>query len=186
MTPLRQDYFGTGYSLSLTKQPSAGPSAAQGAVQGAVPSAFDAAALLDWARTFVPTAALINETSLEATVRLPGDDLIAFQRLFTDLEHKLSSFGVKDFGATCTTLEDVFLKINENALQRLEDKQAVRKQQQLLLREGGDSAQDGASTHGGGSAVPGASDEGAPRHTDGVELVPDVEAAQAAVAAVSS
>ena len=182
MTPLHQDYFGTGYSLSLTKQPSAGPSAAQGAVQGAVPSAFDAAALLDWARTFVPTAALINETSLEATVRLPGDDLIAFQRLFTDLEHKLSSFGVKDFGATCTTLEDVFLKINENALQRLEDKQAVRKQQQLLLREGGDSARDGASTHGGGSAVPGASDEGAPRHTDGVELVPDVEAAQAAVA----
>ena len=171
-----KDYFGTGYSLSLTKQPSAAPSAAPGAVPGAVPGAFDAAALLEWARTFVPTAALINETSLEATVRLPGDDLLAFQRLFTDLEQKLGSFGVKDFGATCTTLEDVFLKINENALQRLEDKQAVRKQQQQLLREGG------ASTHGAGSAAPGASDEGALRHTDGVELVPDMEAAQTAVA----
>ena len=40
----------------------------------------------------------------------PGDDLASFQRLFEDLEPQLTSIGVAEYGATSTTLEDVFLQ----------------------------------------------------------------------------
>ena len=85
-----KDHFSTGYSLALTKQ---------------VAGAFDTASLLGWAQDYVPGAALVGETSREVQVRLPGDDLEAFRKLFEMLEPKLREFGVRDYGATCTTLE---------------------------------------------------------------------------------
>ena len=136
-----KDHFSTGYSLALTK---------------IVAGTFDTAALLEWAKGYVPAAALIGETSLELTLRLPGDDLGAFQRLFEALEPRLHELGVRDYGATCTTLEDVFLKINENSLLRLETKQAARAKQEAEMA----------------GSVAGSS----------FGLVPDAEAAEAAAA----
>jgi hypothetical protein len=64
----------------------------------------------------VPLATLQSETKREASVRLPGDKLSMFQSLFEELDKNFRQLGIDDYGATCTTLEDVFLKLAGNTL----------------------------------------------------------------------
>ena len=42
-----------------------------------------------------------------------------FAKVFAELEARLPSLGVAEYGVSCTTLEDVFLRINEHKLLRL-------------------------------------------------------------------
>jgi ABC-type multidrug transport system ATPase subunit len=95
--------FGVGYRLSLIKHK----------------SRFDAEASLDMVRSHVPGAVLLSDSKLEQTISLPGDDLRAYQALVAELEAGAAALGVTEFGVGCTSLEDVFLKINESALDRL-------------------------------------------------------------------
>ena len=53
-------------------------------------------------------------------VNLPSGSLEAFSGLFSALDPRMAELGVKDYGVTCTTLEDVFLRINQNNLDRLD------------------------------------------------------------------
>ena len=104
-----KEHLGTGYALTITK------------TMAAASAKFDKEMLLTFVKKHVPLATLQSETKREASVRLPGDKLSMFQSLFEELDKNFRQLGIDDYGATCTTLEDVFLKINENALQRLED-----------------------------------------------------------------
>ena len=49
-------------------------------------------------------------------VQLPGSDTGLFRCLFEALEAHAESVGVADFGVNTTTLEDVFLKVNQLVL----------------------------------------------------------------------
>ena len=104
-----KEHLGTGYALTITK------------TMAAASAKFDKEMLLTFVKKHVPLATLQSETKREASVRLPGDKLSMFQSLFEELDKNFRQLGIDDYGATCTTLEDVFLKINSNALQRLED-----------------------------------------------------------------
>ena len=80
---------------------------------------FDGAAALTFIRRFVPAARIVSDKGLTTVAQLPGQELGQMQALFEALDDSLAKLGVKEYGATCTTLEDVFLKINETALERL-------------------------------------------------------------------
>ena len=95
--------FGVGYRLTLTKQP----------------SGYDGARLLELVQRELPAASLGLDRRLEAEVQLPGQDMRSFAKVFAELEASLPSLGVAEYGVSCTTLEDVFLRINEHKLLRL-------------------------------------------------------------------
>jgi hypothetical protein len=67
----------------------------------------------------VPDAELIRQSVDALVLRLPGQDLKALQRAFASVEEARERLGVDDLGVACTTLEDVFLQINEKDIQRL-------------------------------------------------------------------
>ena len=95
--------FGVGYRLTLTKQA----------------SSYDGTKLLELVQRELPSAAIGLDRRLEAEVHLPGQDMRRFASLFGELEARAASLGVAAYGVSCTTLEDVFLRINEQKLLRL-------------------------------------------------------------------
>ncbi|KAL1503435.1 hypothetical protein AB1Y20_011923 [Prymnesium parvum] len=111
-------HFGVGYSLSLVKASSA---------------AFNGAKVLEFIKRYAPHGRIISDNRIEAVVQLPGDDLAQLQKLLLALEASLAALGVKEYGATCTTLEDVFLKINEAALERLARQEHEREAGELAV-----------------------------------------------------
>mmetsp|Transcript_71331 Transcript_71331/g.189760 ORF Transcript_71331/g.189760 Transcript_71331/m.189760 type:complete len:1192 (-) Transcript_71331:531-4106(-) len=96
--------YGVGYSLSLIK---------------ATDGSFDKANFLSFIGRLVPNIRVISDTAIEFVAQVPGDDLGTIKTLLEALEGSLAKLGVAEYGATCTTLEDVFLKINETSLERL-------------------------------------------------------------------
>ena len=95
--------FGVGYRLTLTKQA----------------AGYDGTKLLELVQRELPSAAIGLDRRLEAEVHLPGQDMRRFASLFGELEARAASLGVAAYGVSCTTLEDVFLRINEQKLLRL-------------------------------------------------------------------
>jgi len=64
----------------------------------------------------VPNAKVIEDSKRAVEVQLPGSDTGLFRCLFEALEAHAESVGVADFGVNTTTLEDVFLKVNQLVL----------------------------------------------------------------------
>ena len=53
-------------------------------------------------------------------VNMPSGSLAGFASLFRALDAELPRLGIAEYGLTCTTLEDVFLRINQNNMERLD------------------------------------------------------------------
>ena len=64
----------------------------------------------------MPNAKVIEDSKRAVEVQLPGSDTGLFRCLFEALEAHAESVGVADFGVNTTTLEDVFLKVNQLVL----------------------------------------------------------------------
>ena len=58
----------------------------------------------------VPDAKLESNISAELTYVLPHESSQNFESLFTKLETNRGSLGISSFGASVTTMEEVFLK----------------------------------------------------------------------------
>ena len=58
----------------------------------------------------VPAAQLENNVSTELTYVLPRDSVGKFALLFSTLEKDKTALGISSFGASLTTMEEVFLK----------------------------------------------------------------------------
>ena len=102
-------HFGIGYRLTATKaSPPAGSTAST--------RAASTAPLLALIREHVPAASVIEDSKRAVEVQLPGSDTGLFRCLFEALEAHAESVGVEDFGVNTTTLEDVFLKVNQLVL----------------------------------------------------------------------
>lgn len=128
-----------GYSLTLVK-----------ATQPSAPR-FDEIALLALVRDFVPSGRITSHDRLEVVVHLPGSDLRLLQSLLLELEERLETLGVVEYGAACTTLEDVFLAINNQAMERL-----ARQQKEAEIGGGGAGGGGGGGRGRGGVSVFGA------------------------------
>lgn len=61
-------------------------------------------------KVHVPEVRLKSNVGAELSFVLPKEQSAKFQSLFTDLEWNQSSLGIDSFGASVTTLEEVFLK----------------------------------------------------------------------------
>ncbi|XP_005351233.2 ATP-binding cassette sub-family A member 3-like [Microtus ochrogaster] len=64
---------------------------------------------------YVPDAVLDNDLGSELSFILPKKYVSRFEALFTELEKKQEALGIADFGASITTMEEVFLKVNKMA-----------------------------------------------------------------------
>lgn len=135
-----KSHYGVGHTLTLTKsRPGA---------------RFDSSELLRLVRGHVPAAELAGQSVDALVLRLPGQDLSALQRAFAAIEQARDGLGVRDLGVACTTLEDVFLQINEKDIQRL--KEIVSASDMARRDESPPSADGGSPT---ASLVPDASSE---------------------------
>ena len=96
--------FGVGYILNIIKE-----------------SEDKGQPIMDKILEIVPGARLSSDYGLEMKVQMQRDDEDNFEELFTFLETEGSTIGVKEFGISLTTLEDVFLKVgnlfDEDALE---------------------------------------------------------------------
>ncbi|XP_058142278.1 phospholipid-transporting ATPase ABCA3-like [Dasypus novemcinctus] len=63
----------------------------------------------------IPTATLENHIGTELSFILPKDCTQRFEALFSDLEKRQKELGIASFGASITTMEEVFLMVNKRA-----------------------------------------------------------------------
>ncbi|XP_039090343.1 ATP-binding cassette sub-family A member 3-like [Hyaena hyaena] len=63
----------------------------------------------------IPDATMENITEAELSFILPKEYTHRFEALFNDLEEKQQELGIASFGASITTMEEVFLKVNSLA-----------------------------------------------------------------------
>jgi ATP-binding cassette subfamily A (ABC1) protein 3 len=61
-------------------------------------------------RSHVPETQLESNVGAELSFILPKEQSSQFEKLFTDLEQNRRELGIDSFGASVTTLEEVFLK----------------------------------------------------------------------------
>ena len=63
--------------------------------------------------TYFSEFELLSEIATEMTYLLPNRESSAFTDFFTEFDKNLDKLGISSYGVSITTLEEVFLKINE-------------------------------------------------------------------------
>lgn len=67
----------------------------------------------EFVNRYIPTATKLSEVSQELTFQLPSDTAPQFKEFFNALDQNLTNLGIRSYGVGFTTLEEVFLKIEE-------------------------------------------------------------------------
>ncbi|XP_062605265.1 phospholipid-transporting ATPase ABCA3-like [Saccostrea cucullata] len=75
----------------------------------------DVAKLLNTIKRHIPSAFLETEIGAELSFLLPTEGAPSFEGLFTEIEENALKFGISSFGMSATTMEEVFLKVKDNA-----------------------------------------------------------------------
>ncbi|XP_067683953.1 phospholipid-transporting ATPase ABCA3-like [Haliotis asinina] len=89
--------YGAGYHLVIVKEPTCDVPSVTAVVQ-----------------QHVPTAVLESEINAELSYLLPDDQSANFAALFTEIETQREMLGISSFGASATTMEEVFLKAGQD------------------------------------------------------------------------
>jgi ATP-binding cassette subfamily A (ABC1) protein 3 len=89
-----KNMFGVGYVLNIIKQ-------REDAGKG----------ILEEIQKDLPNSVLMSDYGLEMKVQLEKGQNDKLQKIFENLEERGSEIGIKEFGISLTTLEDVFLKV---------------------------------------------------------------------------
>ena len=84
---------GAGYHLTIVKQPEC-----------------NVANTTDLIQTHVPEAKLENNVGAELSYILPHERVPVFEALFTEMEDRKDELGISSYGASVTTMEEVFLR----------------------------------------------------------------------------
>uniref|UniRef100_G3SMA0 ATP binding cassette subfamily A member 3 n=1 Tax=Loxodonta africana TaxID=9785 RepID=G3SMA0_LOXAF len=92
---LKQKY-GAGYHMTLVKEPHCDPEAVSQLVHH-----------------HVPNATLESSAGAELSFILPKESTHRFETLFTKLEKNQKELGIASFGASITTMEEVFLRVGK-------------------------------------------------------------------------
>ena len=61
-------------------------------------------------KTNVPNAAMENNVGAELSYVLPQESVGNFEKLFLELEQRKDELGIDSYGASVTTMEEVFLR----------------------------------------------------------------------------
>ncbi|KAK3269422.1 hypothetical protein CYMTET_22135, partial [Cymbomonas tetramitiformis] len=101
--------FGIGYHLTVSKAMELTSSVASSGADSLERRL--AAEVKEW----IPEAALESDTDDEATFLLPMQTLSRFAALFAHLECNQAALGISSFGVAITSLEDVFMKLANEA-----------------------------------------------------------------------
>ncbi|XP_051692146.2 phospholipid-transporting ATPase ABCA3 isoform X2 [Oryctolagus cuniculus] len=92
---LKQKY-GAGYHMTLVKEPHCNP-----------------AGVSQLVRHHVPNATLESSAGAELSFILPKESTHRFESLFAKLEKRQKELGIASFGASVTTMEEVFLRVGK-------------------------------------------------------------------------
>mmetsp|Transcript_30098 Transcript_30098/g.30579 ORF Transcript_30098/g.30579 Transcript_30098/m.30579 type:complete len:1840 (-) Transcript_30098:237-5756(-) len=90
--------FGVGYNMTLEKLDA---------------NSFDSHLLGSMVTSAIPAAKLLTDVGTEISYQLPFDSSNKFQELFEAFDSKLEALGLRSYGMSVTTLEEVFLKVAE-------------------------------------------------------------------------
>ena len=66
-------------------------------------------------KSFVPEAEKVTDVGAELSFILPSSSTSAFPDLFDRLESDSVPLGVESYGVSVTTMEEVFMKVGEDA-----------------------------------------------------------------------
>lgn len=69
--------------------------------------------ILDFITKVTPKAVRISDVSSEEIYQLPLDSVTTFEALFNGLDQNLDTLGIDSYGISITTLEEVFLSVND-------------------------------------------------------------------------
>ncbi|KAL3876097.1 hypothetical protein ACJMK2_033975 [Sinanodonta woodiana] len=72
-------------------------------------------------QNYVPHAQLENNVGAELTYILSHESVDKFEALFTDIETNKATLGIDSYGASVTTMEEVFLKVGESNTEKLNE-----------------------------------------------------------------
>ena len=110
--------FGSGYTLTLAKDLDKESSSRNGDNSAQYLTALQkegSRKALHFVRSVVTNSSLISDVGTEVTISLPLDATHLFAELLKKIDHELPTLGFTSYGITCTTLEEVFLKVASNA-----------------------------------------------------------------------
>lgn len=91
--------FGVGYHLMIDKQSESTPSKE----------------IVNVVQNLIPQAAIASNIGSETSITLPRETTSLFSTLLSELERSKGDLGIRSYGISCTTLEEVFLSIAERA-----------------------------------------------------------------------
>lgn len=97
--------YGVGYHMVIVKEPSCDVPKVTGVVT-----------------SHVPTATVESNIGAELSFILPSEATGNFENLFLELETRRKELGIASYGASVTTMEEVFLKVGEEMDSSLSDK----------------------------------------------------------------
>jgi len=111
--------FGTGYLLTFARKGSGSsvhlPSLTQHSTNNT----------LRLIKQFVPGADVHSDVGAELSFSLPFESTRAFSNLFKALDEQLNNLGYTSYGISCTTLEEVFLKLAAGTANKLKPTSAA-------------------------------------------------------------
>ncbi|GAB1599090.1 hypothetical protein Ahia01_000186200, partial [Argonauta hians] len=104
--------LGKGYCLTLVKNPS---SPLDSATSLSATNSFDSQKTLEFISKYIKGPEVSENFNEEATIVLPVDESARgnFSSFFSDLDDNLHHLGIKSYGISDTTLEEVFLQARE-------------------------------------------------------------------------
>ncbi|XP_072337423.1 phospholipid-transporting ATPase ABCA3 isoform X1 [Scyliorhinus torazame] len=88
--------YGAGYHMVIVKEPHC-----------------KVVKITDLVKSFVPKAVLQTTAGAELSFVLPNESTDRFETLFTELEKKKNVLGIASYGASVTTMEEVFLRVGK-------------------------------------------------------------------------
>ena len=109
--------YGVGYMLVLTRRAGAGGGHASPSSSSphSPAAASDPSDILAFLKRYVPSASIATSVAAELSVRLPLASSSAFPQMLADLDANLGALGVASYGISVTSIEDVFLRIANQA-----------------------------------------------------------------------
>ncbi|KAM9305170.1 phospholipid-transporting ATPase ABCA3 [Gastrophryne carolinensis] len=88
--------YGAGYHMVMVKQPHC-----------------QVEDISDLVTSYVPGATLESNAGAELSYILPKESTSQFEALFAELEHRRDKLGIASYGASVTTMEEVFLRVGK-------------------------------------------------------------------------
>lgn len=86
-------FLGAGYHMTVVKDPSC-----------------DVMRVTEVIQSYVPLAEMENNVGAELSYILPHESSGKFEEMFSDLEENKNKYGITSYGASVTTMEEVFLR----------------------------------------------------------------------------